>query len=100
MMKATESPVAPDSADSEEVAGGLATLEQSTTPKRKAGRETAASCPPHCTHSASLPSDMLIEMKVCLNERNRPGANTCSGTGGVVRSTELRCYFKTGFFEL
>lgn len=67
-----ESSVAPDSADSEEAAGGLVPLEQSTTPKRKAGHVTAASCPPQCTHSASLPSDMLIEMKVCLNEKNQP----------------------------
>lgn len=39
--------------------------ERSTTPKRKQGRESAASCPLDCTHDAPLPSDIFIEMKVC-----------------------------------
>lgn len=97
-MKAMETPVAPDSEDSGEAAGGLVALEQSTTPKRKAGRETAASCPPHCNHSAALPSDMLIEMKVGLNQRKRPLQIHVRGWGGVARSFELRCYSEIGFF--
>lgn len=65
-MKAVGSTVAPDSGGLEEAVVELVTQEQSTTPKRKPGSERVASCPPHCRHSASLPSDILIEMKVCL----------------------------------
>lgn len=63
-MKAVASPVAPDSGDAEGAVVELVTQEQLTTPKRKQGSERAISCPPHCSHSASLPSDILIEMKV------------------------------------
>lgn len=64
VIKAVGSPAAPDAGD---LAGvELVTQEQSTTPKRKQGSERVASCPPHCNHSASLPSDILIEIKVCL----------------------------------
>lgn len=66
MMKAMGSPVAPVSVDSEEAVVELVTQEQPTTPKRKQGSDRAVSCPPCCSHSASVPSDMLIEMKVFI----------------------------------
>jgi len=49
----------------------VAKEEPSTSPTRKQGSEraTSTSCPPHCDHSASLPSDVIIEMKVLLRER-------------------------------
>lgn len=65
-MKAMGSPVAPDPGDLEEAVAELVTQERSATPKRKQGSVRVASCPPLCRHSASLPSDILIEMKVCL----------------------------------
>lgn len=36
-------------------------------PKKKPGSERAMTCPPGCDHSAALPSDVLIEMKVPVN---------------------------------
>ncbi|CAB1433750.1 unnamed protein product [Pleuronectes platessa] len=63
VMKAVGSPAAPDSGDVVE----LVAQEQSTTPKRKQGSERVISCPPHCSHSALLPSDILIEMKELLS---------------------------------
>lgn len=39
--------------------------ERATTPKRKNGSQRVASCPPDCPHAAPLPSDVLIETKVC-----------------------------------
>lgn len=63
-MKALGSPVSPDSGDVERAVVELVTQEQSTTPKRKKGSERATICPPQCSHSASLPSDVLIEIKV------------------------------------
>ncbi|KAF7665801.1 hypothetical protein LDENG_00131560 [Lucifuga dentata] len=65
VMKALASPVAPDCED----VGGeeLVIKAQSTTPKRKQGNERVISCPPHCNHSASLPSDVLIEIKELLS---------------------------------
>ncbi|XP_076013891.1 codanin-1 isoform X2 [Genypterus blacodes] len=38
-----------------------------TAPKRKQSSERVTSCPPHCSHSASLPSDILIEIKELLS---------------------------------
>ncbi|KAG7510674.1 hypothetical protein JOB18_028145 [Solea senegalensis] len=67
VMKALGSPVAPDSGEAEQAAVELVTQEQSTTPKRKQGSERVISCPPHCCHSASLPSDILIELKELLS---------------------------------
>ncbi|XP_027130983.1 codanin-1 [Larimichthys crocea] len=67
VMKAMASPLAPDSGDPEGAVVELVTQEQLTTPKRKQGSERAISCPPHCSHSASLPSDILIEMKELLS---------------------------------
>ncbi|XP_051251227.1 codanin-1 [Dicentrarchus labrax] len=66
VMKAVGSPVAPDSGDVGAVVE-LVTQEQSTTPKRKQGSDRVTSCPPHCKHSASLPSDILIEIKELLS---------------------------------
>ncbi|XP_019746088.1 codanin-1 [Hippocampus comes] len=37
------------------------------TPKRKQGATRVTSCPPCCTHSASLPSDVLIALKDLLS---------------------------------
>ncbi|XP_049918342.1 codanin-1 [Epinephelus moara] len=67
VMKAAGSPAAPDSRDAEGAVVELVTQEQATTPKRKQGSERVTSCPPHCNHSASLPSDILIEMKELLS---------------------------------
>uniref|UniRef100_UPI0037E84750 codanin-1 n=1 Tax=Semicossyphus pulcher TaxID=241346 RepID=UPI0037E84750 len=63
VMKAVGSPAAPESGDVVE----LVTQEQATTPKRKQGSDRVTSCPPHCNHSASLPSDVLIEIKELLS---------------------------------
>lgn len=46
---------------------GVATSEHPTTPKRKQGNEVIASCPAGCTHSALMPSDVLVEIKEVLN---------------------------------
>ncbi|TKS86939.1 Codanin-1 [Collichthys lucidus] len=67
VMKAVASPAAPDSGDAEGAVVELVTQEQLTTPKRKQGGERAISCPPDCSHSASRPSDILIEMKELLS---------------------------------
>lgn len=66
-MKALGSPPAPDS-DVDRTVVELVPQEKSLTPKRKQGSESerVMSCPPHCDHSASLPSDILVEMKVFL----------------------------------
>lgn len=64
MMKTLGSPLVPDARDVAEAVVGLVTQDQATTPKRKQGSVRAASCHPDCTHSAPLPSDVLIEMKV------------------------------------
>ena len=69
MMKALGSPVAPDSGDVERAVVELVAQEPSSTPKRRQGSERVFSCPLHCNHSASLPSEVLIEMKVCLYKR-------------------------------
>ncbi|XP_008275511.1 codanin-1 [Stegastes partitus] len=69
VMKALGSPAAPDSADAGRAVVELVTQEQSTTPKRKQGNESerVTFCPPQCNHSASLPSDVLIELKELLS---------------------------------
>lgn len=64
-MKAVGSPAAPDSKDTQpSVVEPLDAQEQPTTPRRKQGKERVVSCPVNCSHSASLPSDVLIELKV------------------------------------
>uniref|UniRef100_A0A665VAA8 Codanin 1 n=1 Tax=Echeneis naucrates TaxID=173247 RepID=A0A665VAA8_ECHNA len=67
VIKTLGSPGAPDLGDVERAVVRLATQE-STTPKKKPGSERMTSCPPHCKHSSSLPSDVLIEIKVCLHK--------------------------------
>lgn len=62
MMKDVGSTAAPDPRDFDEAVVEMVT--QSTTPRRKQGSEKVASCPPHCSHNASLPSDILVEIKV------------------------------------
>lgn len=64
VMKTLGSPLLPGARDLPETVVGLVTQDQATTPKRKQGSVRSASCPPDCTHSAPLPSDILIEMKV------------------------------------
>lgn len=66
-MKGVGSSASLDSGDAERAVVELVTQEQSTTPKRKQGSETATSCPPQCSHTASLPSDILVELKVYLH---------------------------------
>lgn len=63
MMKDVGSTAAPDPRNFEAM---VEMVTQSTTPRRKQGSERVASCPPHCSHNASLPSDILVEIKVCL----------------------------------
>lgn len=62
MMKDVGSTAVPDPRDFDEAVVEMVT--QSNTPRRKQGSERVASCPPHCSHSASLPSDILVEIKV------------------------------------
>ncbi|KAL6105341.1 cdan1 [Pungitius sinensis] len=68
VMKTLAGPVAPDSRDIEAAAlEPLTKEEHSTAPKTKRGSERVTSCPPQCSHGASLPSDVLIEMKEWLS---------------------------------
>lgn len=67
VMKAVGSPVAPGCREGEGAVLEPVTQEQPTTPKRKQGSERVTSCPPTCSHSASLPSDVLVEIKEWLS---------------------------------
>lgn len=58
MMKEVGGPPALDLCD-------VVREERAIAPKRKQGGQRAASCPPDCPHTAPLPSDVFIEMKVC-----------------------------------
>ncbi|XP_041669241.1 codanin-1 isoform X2 [Cheilinus undulatus] len=82
VMKAVGSPPVPDSGDVVE----LVIQEQSTTPKRKQGSERVTSCPPHCSHSASLPSDVLIEMKELLSVAVGPRTDEELPTGSQINT--------------
>lgn len=82
-MKTFGSPPAPDLRDVAETVVGLATQDQATTPKRKQGSIRAASCHPDCTHSAALPSDILIEMKAGVPFLKIATANLQKKMGGV-----------------
>lgn len=64
MVKGLGSPVAADSGDVEGAVDELVAQGQAAALKRKQGSERVTSCPPHCTHNALLPSDILIMMKV------------------------------------
>ncbi|XP_054469557.1 codanin-1 [Anoplopoma fimbria] len=87
VMKAVGSPVAPDSRGVEGAGLELVTKdEQSTTPKRKQGSERVTSCPLHCNHSASLPSDIIIEMKELLSIAVGPRTNDELLTGSQVKT--------------
>ncbi|XP_070836142.1 codanin-1 [Chaetodon trifascialis] len=86
VMKAVGSPVAPDSGDLEGAVVELVSQEQATTPKRKQGSERAVSCPPQCSHSASLPSDVLIEMKELLSVAVGPRADEELPTGSQIKT--------------
>lgn len=79
VMKTLGSPLLPDARDLPETVVGLVTQDQATTPKRKQGSVRSASCPPDCTHSAPLPSDILIEMKVGVPFLKTATANTFLG---------------------
>ncbi|KAM6969504.1 codanin-1 [Tautogolabrus adspersus] len=80
VMKAMGSPAAPESSDVVE----HVTQEQSTTPKRKQGSERVTSCPPDCTHRASLPSDVLVEMKELLSVAVGPRTDEELPTGPQI----------------
>ncbi|KAI4804849.1 hypothetical protein KUCAC02_026461 [Chaenocephalus aceratus] len=67
VMKAVGSPVAPGCREGEGAVLESVTQELPTTPKRKQGSERVTSCPPTCSHSASLPSDILVEIKEWLS---------------------------------
>ncbi|XP_056250211.1 codanin-1 [Seriola aureovittata] len=86
VMKALGSPVAPDLGDVERAVVELVTQEQSTTPKRKQGSERAISCSPHCNHIASLPSDILIEMKEFLSIAVGPRTDEELPTGSQLQT--------------
>ncbi|XP_045919243.1 codanin-1-like [Micropterus dolomieu] len=85
VIKAVGSSVAPDSGDVEGAVAELVTQEQSTTPKRKQGSQRATSCPPHCNHNASLPSDILVEMKELLSIAVGPRTDEELPTGSQIK---------------
>uniref|UniRef100_A0A668AKA7 Codanin 1 n=1 Tax=Myripristis murdjan TaxID=586833 RepID=A0A668AKA7_9TELE len=66
VMRALASPVSPVLGDVEGVGDELATQEQPVTPKRKQECQKVTTCPADCRHTAPLPSDILIEIKVIL----------------------------------
>ncbi|XP_034531255.1 codanin-1 [Notolabrus celidotus] len=86
VMKAVGSPGAPDSGNVVE----LVSHDQSTTPKRKQGSERVTSCPPHCNHSASLPSDVLIEIKELLSVAVGPRTDEELQTSSQIHTLLLR----------
>ncbi|KAM6960671.1 codanin-1 [Aplochiton taeniatus] len=69
VMKSLPPPTPSDPGEVEGLGLGLggATSEQPTTPKRKQGKEVTTSCPLGSTHSALLPSDVLVEIKEVLS---------------------------------
>ncbi|XP_061599882.1 codanin-1 [Cololabis saira] len=86
VMKALGSPAAPDSADVGEAAAELAALQQSSPPKKKQGSDRVMSCPPRCDHSASLPSDILIEIKELLSVAVGPRTDEELPTGCQIKT--------------
>lgn len=86
VMKAVGSPVAADAGDLEAPVVELVTHGQSATPNRKQGSERVASCPPHCSHGAALPSDVLIEMKELLSIAVGPRTDQELPTGSQIKT--------------
>ncbi|XP_071381513.1 codanin-1 [Centroberyx affinis] len=86
VMKALASPAAPDSGDVEGVGDVLAAQEQPITPKRKQGSERVTACPPDCGHTASLPSDILIEIKEVLSIAVGPRTDEELPTGSQLKA--------------
>ncbi|XP_074548821.1 codanin-1 [Halichoeres trimaculatus] len=82
VMKAVGSPAAPDSADVVD----LVANDRSTTPKRKQGGGGATCCPADCSHRASLPSDVLIEMKELLSVAVGPRTDEELPTGPQIQT--------------
>nr|XP_040055597.1 codanin-1 isoform X1 [Gasterosteus aculeatus aculeatus] len=60
--------------------------EPSAAPKTRRGSERVTSCPPHCSHGASLPSDVLIEMKEWLSIAVGPRTNDELLTGSQAKA--------------
>ncbi|KAM6912224.1 codanin-1 [Xenentodon cancila] len=86
VMKALGSPAAPDSANVGEAGVELVALQQSSPPKKKQGSEKVTSCPPRCDHSASLPSDVLIEIKELLSIAVGPRTDEELPTGSQIKT--------------
>ncbi|XP_056151832.1 codanin-1 isoform X2 [Lampris incognitus] len=85
VMKTLETQVAPQVGEAEGVKVEIATKERPTIPRGKQGSETDNSCPPDCTHSALLPSDVLIEMKEVLSIAVGPRAEEELPTGSRLQ---------------
>ncbi|XP_041828654.1 codanin-1 [Melanotaenia boesemani] len=84
VMKALGSPGAPEFGEVDRAAVELVTQEQTTTPKK--GIERAMSCPSQCDHSASLPSDVLIEIKELLSIAVGPRTDEELPTGSQLKT--------------
>ncbi|KAM3870947.1 LOW QUALITY PROTEIN: codanin-1 [Diretmus argenteus] len=82
VTKALASLAAPDV---EGVGVEFATQEQPTTSRRKPGGERVTSCPPDCSHNASLPSDILVEMKEVLSIAVGPRTDEELPTGSQLK---------------
>ncbi|XP_054652372.1 codanin-1 isoform X2 [Dunckerocampus dactyliophorus] len=67
IMKTAGSSVPSDSAEAGAAVDELVAQGPSVTPKRKQGGARVTSCSPCCTHSALLPSDVLITIKDLLS---------------------------------
>ncbi|XP_033844087.2 codanin-1 [Periophthalmus magnuspinnatus] len=59
--------LSPDSGDVDSAADELVTHGKFPTPKRKQPNERVVTCPPHCAHDVSLPSDVMVEIKEWLS---------------------------------
>ncbi|XP_016534624.1 codanin-1 [Poecilia formosa] len=79
VKKALCGPLAPDSVDADSAVVELVRQGQMNTPRKK--QERAMSCPPLCKHNASLPSDVLIEIKEMLSVAAGPRADKELPTG-------------------
>ncbi|XP_054894715.1 codanin-1 isoform X2 [Poeciliopsis prolifica] len=84
VKKALGSPAAPDSVDPDIAVVELVRQDQMNTPRKK--QERATSCPPLCKHNASLPSDVLIEIKELLSIAVGPRADEELPTGPQLKT--------------